>query len=177
MEPGNSLSILIWGRGRPASTSSHYVLKVCSVITVSPVLRFLTRCLVIRVYKLSHTCYASKYTQCSKWASIYRYNTQELFCSWISYGHLSTYTTSLYLFSFVWRYILLSLVRIISALINFHFEHCMYYHLVFLGLTAVRWKQTRSSPCKFLHPPATSTSSLPKSKIQLFSSATCPHQP
>jgi len=53
------------------------------------------------------------------------YHTGTSFCSWISYRHLSMYTISIYLFPFFWRYILVSLLISVPALLNFHFQHCV----------------------------------------------------
>jgi hypothetical protein len=52
------------------------------------------------------------------------YHTGTSFCSWIAYWHLSICTTSTSLFPLIWHYILVSLLRSIQALLNFHFEHC-----------------------------------------------------
>jgi hypothetical protein len=52
------------------------------------------------------------------------HHTATSFCSWISYRHLSIYTVSIYLFPFLWRYIFVSLLRSIPALLNVHFGYC-----------------------------------------------------
>jgi hypothetical protein len=51
------------------------------------------------------------------------YHTRTCFYSYISYPPLWIYTIFIYLFPFLRRYILVSLLRSMPALLNFHFEH------------------------------------------------------
>jgi hypothetical protein len=51
------------------------------------------------------------------------HHTRTSLCYWVSYPHLSIYTISIQMFLFFWWYSLLSLLRSIPALLNFHFEH------------------------------------------------------
>jgi hypothetical protein len=55
------------------------------------------------------------------------YHTGTSFCSWISYRHLSVHVYYIHVssFSFFWLYIPVWLLRSITALLNFHFEHSL----------------------------------------------------
>jgi hypothetical protein len=53
------------------------------------------------------------------------YHTRTYFCSWMSYRQLSIYSISFYLFTFLWWYIVFSLLRSIPALLNFYFKLCI----------------------------------------------------
>jgi hypothetical protein len=67
-------------------------------------------------------------TYCSKYAGICRNTIPERLSFLISYRYLSIYTISIYIFQFFWRYIIVSLLRSIPALLNFHFER--WYNLL-----------------------------------------------
>jgi hypothetical protein len=92
--------------------------------------------------------------QCSKWAGICWYTIPLLhFVPEFHTNTYSVYVISIYLFQFFWRYILVSLLNSIPALLNLHFErwigitlpvymhHCMKYHIVCMSMSLIIQKK------------------------------------
>jgi hypothetical protein len=67
-------------------------------------------------------------SQYSKWAGMCRYTIPEFLC--VPKFYTGPYQYIFYLFIFVhfWRNILVSLLRSIPALLNFHLEHCIMWN-------------------------------------------------